>query len=85
MHTTDVVFSSAEAIPQPKPASHYLPLDLWSSNVGSQSGLDAALKNIDEFYEAHSSSTHSFGVVDINIFYRYYLVHLLKPSHLIEA
>jgi len=65
---------SALGEPQPKPVNHYLPLDLWSSNVGSQVGLDEALGKLNNFYETHGTTPHSFGVVDINIFYQYYQV-----------
>jgi len=72
----DVDFT-AQGVEQPKPTSHYLPLDLWSLNVGSQVGLDEALNQINAFYEDHCTTAHSYGVVDINIFYRYYLVHTI--------
>jgi hypothetical protein len=47
---------SAQGEPQPKPVNHYLPLDLWSSNVGSQVGLDEALGKLNNFYETHSTT-----------------------------
>ena len=58
----------------PLPVSHFIPLELWPTNVGSNEGFDEALKKVHKFYKKHSHSPHSYGVADINIFYHYYLV-----------
>ncbi len=69
-----VEFTVADSSPIPPPVSHYIPVDLWECNIGTNDGLHETLDRLDDFYSTHDHSEHVYVVADVNIYWQYHRV-----------
>jgi len=86
----EVTLQDADGNALPPPVSHYIPLDLWDCNIGTNAGFNETLDRLDEFYSVHEHSEHVYVVADVNIYWRYHrvtmpqtLLAVLTHTHLL--